>query len=277
MNKTLIVVFAVLANACASAPEPAPPVVAAAVSTIAEPSPAPAPAPVAVAVAENKTPAPFEQSVWKLKKGKMLGGQPAPKVLSTFKNQKTPGTTTEKCYHYQKFSVVEMKSTDEIGSAEVTVRTPTEEAKNLCAKEFKGVRKELKIIEGHFAGVIGDFILLDGEDATEGTLEFQIFDLSGKQMFKSFRHPEEEFTIIAKEGKVSITFFAKVKVSCDLVADGDSCWKKIVDENKLPKTPKPDCKSVKEDALVTVKAHISDLSNPKIKFLGGKATCAPAP
>ncbi len=295
MNKTLLVVIAVILSSCATSPEPklvevtlkAPvqvPVSASAAPAAPEEKAEPESKPSAPAAATAAI-APFEQSVWKLKKDKLLSGQPAPKLLSQMKNQKTPGVTTEKCWNYQKFAVVEMKSTDEIGAAEVGLRTATEEHKNLCAKEFKGPTKDLKIIEGHFVGVIGDYVLLDGDDSSEGTLEFQVFDLSGKQIFKGNRHPSEDFTIIAKGGKTSLTFFTKIQVRCELAEEGEECWKKTLAANKVPATPMPDCKGafaksktvLTESALVTVKAHIADLANPRVKFLGGQATCAPAP
>ncbi len=214
-----------------------------------------------------------------------MGGQPAPKLIGQFKNQKTPGVTTEKCWNYGRFAVVEMKSTDEIGSAELTLRLPSPEGNSLCAKEYEGLKKDLRLIEGHFAGVAGDYILVDGEDASEGVLEFQIFNLSGKEVFRSQRHPDQDMVVQLKDGKVSLTYFAKVQVRCELAADGEECWKKVTESQRLPKTPMPDCKSVfeksktplTEDALVTVKAHVASVSEPKVKFLGGQATCAPAP
>ncbi len=225
------------------------------------------------------------EKVFKLRRGKMLGGQPAAKLLGQFKNEKTPGVTTEKCWNYGKFAVVEMKSTDEIGSAELTLRLPGSAPKALCAKEYEGPKKDLRLIEGHFAGVMGDFILVDGEDATEGVLEFQVFNLDGKEVLRSHRQPDQDLVATVNGGTAALTYFAKIQVRCELAADGEECWKKVVAANRLPKTSMPDCKTVfeksktplTEPALVTVKAHVANVSNPKVKFLGGQATCTPAP
>lgn len=277
--------------ACSSSPKPTPvPVVIQApvqLPKTAVSSPTSAPPKVEVSVPEGREASvPKRESIYKLKKGKMFGGQPAAKLLEKFKNEKTPGVTTENCWNYGKFAVVEMKSTDEVGSAELTLRLPPTDFKgSLCAKDYEGPRKDLRLIEGHFAGVAGEYVFVDGEDDSEGVLEFQIFNLAGKEIFRSRRHPSEDFTVIEKDGRVSITFFAKVDVRCELAAEGEECWKKVLSQNRLPKTALPDCKSsyeknktpLTEDALVTVRAHIANVSDPKLKFLGGQATCAPAP
>jgi hypothetical protein len=81
-------------------------------------------------------------------------------------------------------------------------------------------------------------------------------------------------------------YFAKVHVKCDLPTEGRACWRRIVEDNRLPKSAKmPDCapafkkagKALTEPAQVTVKARVSDIHKPKVEFLGGSATCAPEP
>lgn len=290
MNKSVLWISLTVVSACSSPPKPTPVpvVIQAPVQTPKAEGSASISAPPKVAVQPPAEPAPVikREAVFKLKKGKMFGGQPAPQLLEKFKNEKTPGFTTETCWNYGKFAVVEMKSTDEIGSAELTLRLlPADSKGSLCAKDFEGPRKDLRLIEGHFAGVAGEYVFVDGEDDSEGVLDFQIFNLNGKEVFRSRRHPLEDFTVSEKDGRVSITFFAKVEVRCELAAEGEECWQKVISKNRLPKTPLPDCKSsfeknktpLTEDALVTVRAHIANVAEPKLKFLGGSATCAPAP
>jgi hypothetical protein len=235
----------------------------------------------------NSPPKPVTQ-IWKLKKGKLDGpfafGHPT--VLSKSKNKKGNGTTTETCYRYATFAVVELKSSDEIGSAEIAVRYDPPKGFALCAIDFKGKTNYLKITEGYFAGVAGGFILVDGADSSEGQTEFQLFQVdSGLEVMKSFRHPSEEFTIIKNGDNLSVEYLAKMKVNCELAKDGEKCWKEVLKENKVVgKTPMPDCMGAfdqaktahTEPALVFTRARVAKPGSPP-RFLGGKATCQPAP
>lgn len=293
--KNALIVLVSLVVSCASKPESkpvevvvhAPVQVPASTETPAAPAAVPqvsVPAMPVGGMAPN-VPAESRTQAFKVKNGRIQNGQPSPILLSQTKNKKTPGVTTEKCWNYKKFAVVEMKSTDEIGAAEIGLRIADEQHKSLCGKEFKGTSKDLKIIEGHFAGAAGDFVLIEGEDGSEGLLEFQIFNAEGKELYKSAHHPREEFLISVKDGKAALTFFAKANVKCELAADKEPCWKKVLEQNQIPHTPMPDCQGVfakaklalTEPALVTVRAAVADVNNPKLKFLGGKSTCAPAP
>lgn len=262
----------------AEVPAPAPP---------PTPPPAPEPALSAKPVAEPKVApvAPAEQS-WKVKKGK-IADQPKPVQIGRFKNKKLPGYTTDVCFNYKDFGVVETSSTGEIGSAEIILRYASSEHKNACAPDFKGKYVNLKIIEGHFAGVAGDYIVVDGDDRTEGTIDFQMFRLTdGIQAYRGRRNPDEELTVLKKDGVTSVVYFAKVKVGCELAAEGEECWKKVLAANGVKKSlAMPECKAAFaaakmqnfELALVTIRARVPDVSAPKIEFLGPKATCAPAP
>jgi hypothetical protein len=227
--------------------------------------------------------------IWKLQKGKLNGpfafGHPT--VLSKTKNKKGNGTTTETCYRYATYAVVEMKSSDEVGSAEISVRHDPPKGFNLCLPEFKGKTFYLKnMIEGHFAGVAGGMILIDGDDTSEGKTDFQLYDAeTGDEKLKSAHHPTEEFAIVKTGDNMSVEFFAKLPVKCELAVDGEKCWKKVLSENKVVgKTPMPDCLAAydkakmehTEPALVFTRARITKIGSP-VKYLGGKATCQPEP
>lgn len=231
---------------------------------------------------------PPKTEIWRLKKGKLEGpfafGHPT--QLSKTKNKKTPGYSIETCFRYATYSVVELKSQDEVGSAELAVRHDPPKGFALCLPEFKGNTSNIRIIEGYFAGVAGGLILIDGADSTEGQTEFQLIDAeSGTEVFKGFHHPTEDFAIIKTGDAVSIEYFAKLPVKCELANEGEKCWKKVLSENKVVgKTPMPDCagefdktKTARtEPALVFTRARIGKPGSPP-KFLGGKATCQPAP
>ncbi|MGZ3723461.1 MAG: hypothetical protein ACXVA9_11050, partial [Bdellovibrionales bacterium] len=158
---------------------------------------------------------------------------------------------------------------------------------NLCAAEFKGKSENLNIIEGNFAGVAGDYILIEGADVSEGPPQFQIFSLAtAKEVLKSNHHPDEEFTFSKRGHKTSLIFFAKIPVKCELAGEGAACWKKVLALSPPSQpTPMPNCTaafakakvSPEESALVTIRAQVADLNAPKIQILGGKATCVPAP
>jgi hypothetical protein len=235
----------------------------------------------------NSAPKPVIQ-IWKLNKGKLVGpfafGHPT--VLSKSKNKKGNGTTTETCYRYATFAVVELKSSDEIGSAEIAIRHDPPKGFALCAVDFKGKTNYLKITEGYFAGVAGDFVFIDGADSSEGQTEFQMFQVdSGDEVMKSVRHPSEEFTIIKNGDNLSVEYFAKMKVNCELAKVGEPCWKEVLKDNKVVgKTPMPDCVGafdktqtpLTEPALVFTRARVAKPGSPP-RFLGGKSTCQPAP
>lgn len=271
------------ANATPPAPEQSSPVA----EPVAEsPSAVAAPAPVPVPVVPKKPAAPADE-VWKVKNGKVGGKWPKALQIGKFKNKKLPGFTTDTCYNFGEFSVVETQSTGEMGSAEIVIRYAEEGKKNICAPEFKGRYSNLKIVEGHFAGVVGEYVLVDGDDKIEGTADFQLFTIStGKEAFRGKRNPEEDLVVSRKEGVTSVQYFAKVKVSCELAHDGEPCWKKVLAQNEIKRpTPMPDCKGAFEKAkisnfemaLVTVKAQVANVANAKMEYLGGKATCVPAP
>ena len=226
---------------------------------------------------------PAEQ-VWKVKKGKMAG-QPKPLLIGKFKNKKLPGFTSDICYNYKTFSLVETMSTGEMGSAELLIRY--DGSKGLCKPEYKGKYANLNIIEGHLAGVAGDYVVIDGDDPSEPLRQFQIFSLeTGKEVYKAYHHPDEDIVLTKKGGVTSVTFHAQVKVKCELASDGEACWKKVIEQNGMKKgSPMPDCKtafektktSLFEMALVTAKAQIANLASPKVEYVGGKSTCVPAP
>lgn len=233
---------------------------------------------------------PVEKEVtWTLKKGKLSGpgAWVAGKKISTIKNPKTPGSTSEICHHYGKFAVVEVQSTDEKGALDLFVRYPSDKDKNLCNPDFNGKYVGLSVLEGYFAGVAGDYAVVDGFDDSEGLLDFQIFSLeTGKEVFRSSHHPTEEFALTKRGDKSSLIFFSKIKVSCELGKDEKGeCWKKILKENGLKKIAAPDCKvtfakanqPLEEQALVTVRSRVANLAQPKIELLGTRAICSPAP
>jgi len=259
----------------------APPPVTPAPPAVEVPAPAPEPA-----KAVEAAPAPPAEEVWRVKKGK-LGWMPKPIQIGRFKNKKLPGYTTDVCFNYKDFSVVETTSTGEMGSAEIVIRYPSDQHKNICAPEFKGKYANLKIMEGHFAGVAGDYVVVDGDDKSEGIIEFQLFQVAdGKEAFRARRNQDEELSITRKDGKSSVIFYGKLKVTCELALDGEPCWKKVLEQNGVTKPlTMPDCKKafaaakmeLHELALVTARAQIADLSKPKVEFTGGKAVCAAAP
>ena len=245
----------------------------------------PAVVPVPVAIPEVK---PAAKS-WRLSRGKLQGegvfGFPA--LLSKTKNKKGNGTTTETCYRYSTFAVVELRSTDEIGSGELTLRLAPPRGFNLCNKEFRGKTVNLRLIEGYFAGVAGGYIVVDGADSTEGQTEFQLFDTqTGTEVLKSYHHPTEEFVITSLDNHAALEYFAKLSVKCELASEGATCWKRVVAENKVNgSAPMPDCKNafaksntpLTEPALVFGRARIARLGVGKPVFLGGKSTCQAAP
>ena len=246
-------------------------------------------APTPPDVKAQATHPPTTSRTWRLKGGKLSGpgALPAGKQLSKVKNDKTPGHTTETCYSYGEFSIVEMRSTDEIGAAELTIRYADPANKNLCAKEFKGKSANVRLIEGYFAGVAGEYMLVDGADSSEGLTQFQIIHVpTGKETMKSYHHPTEEFSITGTGHEYSLNFFAKAQVKCELANAGAPCWKDVLKLNKVSAaTAMPDCKSMfaksntplTEPALVTIRSQVARLSAPKPVFVGGRATCAPAP
>jgi hypothetical protein len=223
--------------------------------------------------------------VWILKKGRLLkNGKDIPgKVIARSKNEKTSGVTTDTCWNYGSFAVVETKSTDEVGAAEINVRHAPPAGSRLCAVEFSGRTHNLKISEGYFAGVAGDALLVDGVDASEGMLDFQIFSVtSGQEIFKSAHHPREEFSLTVRGEQTSLIYFAKVDAKCELPEEGAACWKQIVQESRIPKsTPMPTCKALVAKSqgpdtpwpLVTVRARVANLKNGKMHWLGGRAAC----
>lgn len=246
---------------------------------------APAPAPAAeapakvVAVAQ---PAPPAEEVWKVVKGKIGGSWPKALLISKFKNKKLPGYTSDICYNFGTFAVVETKSTGEMGSAEIVLRhEPT------CAQEYKGKYSNLRIIEGHFAGVAGDYVVVDGDDRTEGVVDFQLFSLAtGQEVYKGKRNPGEELTLSRKDGVTSAVFYTKLKALCELANEGEACWKKVLAQNDAPKfLPMPDCKkafekekvALHEPALVTSRARIKNVKSPSVELISGKTTCVPEP
>jgi hypothetical protein len=227
--------------------------------------------------------------IWKLKNGKMQGpGQAAPKVIGTFKDPKSGAVTVTSCWKYPDFAITESKTKGEVGAGEAFLRHSSKGGKeDLCAAEFSGKSDELKIIEGYFAGVAGDYVFIEGADVGEGLPQFQIISTkSATEAFKGVHHPTEEFTVTQRGHRVSLTFFSKVPVKCEIAAEGAECWKKVLAGLPSVKpTPMPECAAafknakvaLEESALVTVRAEVSDMAAPKLKILGGKATCQPAP
>ncbi len=231
----------------------------------------------------------FADGVWTLKKGKLQGAvkQPTAKIIAQTKLKKTPGLMTETCWNFTDFAIVESKSSAEVGAAEIYIRYPTPGRANLCAGDFQGRNVSLRINEGYFAGAAGELVVVDGADMADGLPEFQLFSIeTGKEIFKSMHGIDEEFEITRKGGKSSLIFFAKVSVKCELALEPKECWPKVLKLNGIIKaTPAPDCKAAfakaktpdTELALVTTRARVANVNSPKVEFLGGRATCAPAP
>lgn len=239
---------------------------------------------------QRKGPPPAPEGTWVLKHGKLTGGSGtavAPKLLSQIKNPKGSGSTRENCWNFDSYAVVEMKSTDELGSAEITLRYPGEKKEKLCAKDFDGRQVSLKIREVYFAGVAGDYVVADGADLSEGATEFQIFSVAtGGEVYRGLRHPAEGFSVTKSGHRTSLEFHAPLKVKCELGVEGEPCWKRILKDNGVRKPMKlPDCKAgyaksktpLEEPALVCAPARVANIERPKLEWLGGTARCEAAP
>lgn len=243
---------------------------------------------------QTSEPAAIPQAVnetWHIKDGKLKGAHAGPsgKVLSKIKNKKSNGFTSEVCFDYGAFGILETKSTDEVGSAELYVRHKPE-GKSICAKDFKGEQKNLKLREGSFAGVVGGiegFVVTEGSDASEYLLESQIFNvMSGEEIVRVIHDPAQEYKLDWNGKVLSAIFHSKISVKCELPTEAQVCWKQVIKDNKLPISIKmPDCKpafakankKLEEPALVTVKSRIRDVRKPKIEFMPGNANCVPEP
>ena len=274
------------ATSCAGHSQPSQPTV----PEIAAPPPAPVTEQKLVEVASS-TAAPQKHEpnelVWRMKKGKLVGPgkTPSPKLIGRIKNKKGNGYTNDYCYDFGEFAIFESKSTDEVGSAEINIRRKGQGP--LCKDDFKGPYTNLKIREGSFAGVAGDLVITEGSDASEGVVESQIFSLNdGREILRVVHNPNEEYVLKKFGDTVGVIYYAKVHVKCELPTEGKSCWQRIVEENRLPKSVNmPDCthafkkagKNLNDPAQVTVKAWISDITKPKVDYLSGSATCAPEP
>jgi hypothetical protein len=237
---------------------------------------------------EPTIPPPVKDVVWKLKKGKLSGpGQVAPKLIAQIKDPKSGAVTKIRCWNYAGHSITEGKTTGEVGAGEVNIRRASSAKDKLCGADFAGKTDNLDIIEGYFAGIAGDYVVIEGADVGEGLPQFQLISLkTGKEIFKSMHNPNEEFRLEQRGHRMSLRFFAKIPVKCALADEGEACWKKVLTLSPPAKhTPMPDCSesfakaklAKTEDALVTIHAEVADLSKPKIRLLGGKATCQPAP
>src|SRR5665213_3499763 len=128
-------------------------------------------------------------TVWKLKKGK-LQGTLAGKIIAQTKDEKSGQTTVTRCWKYENFAVIQIKSSGEVGAGEINLRRGD---KILCAADFPEKIDNLNIIEGDFAGRAGDYLVIEGADTTEGPPQFQIFSIAtGKEIFKSIHNQTEE-------------------------------------------------------------------------------------
>ena len=232
---------------------------------------------------------PKSEKVWKLKKGKLEGpDQVSPKTISTTADPKSKAVTTTRCWRYPAFAVVESKTTGEVGAGEVNLRRMTGAQKeNLCASEFSGKSENLNIIEGSFAGIAGDLVVIEGADVQEGPPQFQFWSVAtGKEILKSAHAANEEFVLSQRGKKTSLRFFAKIPVKCELASEGEECWRKVLAQTPLAQpTAMPDCKSPlakaklkpEDSVLVLVRAEIADVRTPKVHYVGGKAICQAAP
>lgn len=295
LNLIIFVIASVIGCAHAPTPDPSPlpPVVSTPVPAPAPPAPTPTAVKSETPLAQKVEPAPpplptvKREQHWNLKNGKLSGpgNLTSGKFLSKFVNPKSSAVTIDTCWNYGDFAVIESKTKGEIGAGEISVRHKG--AGNLCAVEYKGKTLDLKIGEGYFAGVAGEYLLLDGADASDILRDFQIFAIeSGKEVFKSQYHPAEEFSLHSKGGKTSLIYFAKLAVKCELALEEKVCWKKVLEQNQIKRAiTMPDCTaafkktgtSSFDSALVTARAQVSDLTAAKVEFIGGRATCEPAP
>ena len=236
--------------------------------------------------AKSEVPVKATGTVWKMKKGK-LSGTPAAKVIAKDKDPKSGQMITTFCWRYETFAVIGIKGSGEVGTGEVDLRRESKPHENLCKMEFSGKVDNLDIIEGDFAGVAGDFVVIEGADATDGPPQFQILStVTNKEVFKGVHNPAEEFSLTRRGHRTSLTYFTRIPVKCELADEGAACWSKVLAASPLKKhTAMPDCKGafakakvkMTEDAVVTVEAEVGDLNAPKVAFIGGKATCAPVP
>lgn len=227
---------------------------------------------------------------WRLKTAQVIGpGQVSPKGIGDFKDPKTGAITHTRCWNYRTFAITESRTKGEIGAGEVNIRRAEGKAKqNLCAKDFDGKIDSLDIIEGYYAGLAGDYLVIEGADVGEGLPQFQIFSaVTGKQVLKETHDPSEDFVISLRGHRASLLFYAKVPVKCELLEEGQECWKKVLAQLPSVKPmPMPDCAasfkaakaSLQDTPQVAMRAEVSDLANAKVTVVGGgKATCRPGP
>jgi hypothetical protein len=231
-----------------------------------------------------------KEADWKLKKAQVSGpGQVSPKGIGDFKDPKSGAVTHTRCWNYKTFAVTESRTKGEVGAAEVNIRHASGKAKeNLCAPDFDGKTDSLDIIEGYYAGLGSDYVIIEGADVGEGLPQFQIFSaVTGKQVLKGIHDSNEEFIVSQRGHRTSLLFYAQVPVKCELLAEGQECWKKVLAQLPSVKpVPMPDCaasfkaaKASPEDTpQVAMRAEVSDLANAKVTVVGGgKATCRPGP
>lgn len=228
-----------------------------------------------------------KEQTWHVKKGRLIGPgkSPQPKHIGKVENKKGGGFTIDYCYDFGDFAIFESKSTKEVGSAEINVRRKGQEP--LCKLEFNGPYTNLKLREGSFAGVADGIIVTEGADVGEGVVESQLFSLEdGHEIYRVVHNPSEEYSIKKAGHTVSATFYAKATVKCELPVEGAACWRRVLEENRMPKSVKmPNCaaafkkagKDINEPAQVTAKARVADITKPKVEFINGSATCAPEP
>jgi len=194
------------------------------------------------------------------------------------------------CSDYGHFALLEEIDPNNKGAVEITVRLKgSRPHRELCDPAFKGQARKLPIGEGYFQGVRGKYIFVDGADGFGNQLTFEIFEVpSGKKVFQAVRDTSQDFEVKTVKGKTELKFFNALKVSCPLAESGLSCWEKILRDNSIPKTVSiavPDCSAsfqkanspLSNSAIVTTSVVVRDLDKPRLTYLGGPASCTPAP
>jgi len=233
--------------------------------------------------------------------GKIRGLERAEKILEFPRKDLVSSAegevSAQRCHVFPTFVAVEI-DTGRVGADEVWLRRrePGKAVEGICAARKRAGEMTLKREEQYVLGAAGDFLFTQSADGAGEEMGLWVYDaVSGNQLFQASYHMHRDFRVARRAGTVSLEYFSRLSLACDLSQKGPSCWRSTLRDNHIAsgvKINRPDCRAVFQSAdwkahpgfahepraiQLFAKVLVPDVRTAKLQFAGGDTLCSAAP
>jgi hypothetical protein len=150
--------------------------------------------------------------------------------------------------------------------------------------------------EDTILGAAADFLFTRSADGFGEEREFKIYDTTtGKLVYRARYQETQDFLVSSAPNTLSLEYFGRVRLYCDLSQQKSACWRKTLVINQIPLAVElrpPDCAPVYQTAefkarpqlvhepaavQLFIQVRVEDIRHPVVTYLGSQVSCIAAP